>query len=371
MPLIFVDRHAPGVTRKAQGEGFVYLCPRGRPISRKRELERISRLVIPPAWTQVWIAPHAGAHIQATGLDAKGRLQYVYHAEFRAAQEQAKFSRLVGFAAALPKLREAVARDMRRTGVPRERALATLVHLLEHTLIRIGNAAYARDNASFGLTTLTADHVEVAGASMTFEFVGKSGKAWKVTIRDRRAASVMRAFQDLPGQKLFQYLDEAGARHTVSSADVNAYLREMAGRRISAKDFRTWAGTLTCALALAREAPAASQSGLKRQVAQALRETARRLGNTPAVARSSYVHPHVLESHGSGALARALAAAAKAEARAGELKPEEQALVRLLRRAGRVAAVRRAATAAAPRRSTPPAPEASASPEPATAQSPR
>jgi DNA topoisomerase-1 len=319
----------------------------------------------------VWIAPDARAHIQATGFDAKGRLQYVYHAEFRAAQEQAKFSKLLGFAAALPRLREAVARDMRRTGAPRERALATLVHLLEHTLIRIGNAAYARDNASFGLTTLTSEHVEVAGATMTFDFVGKSGKAWKVTIRDRRAASVMRAFQDLPGQKLFQYLDEAGQSRAVSSGDVNAYLKQVAGRRVSAKDFRTWAGTLTCALALAREAPAASERALKRQIAQAMRETARALGNTPAVARASYVHPHVIEAHGTGALIRALAAAAKQEAREGALKPEEQAFVRLLRRAGRAQAASRAGRASAPRRSSPPTTAASASPTPASGTSPK
>ncbi len=335
MRLIFADRTAPGITREPLADGFRYLNPRGRPIANPRALKRIAELVIPPAWTKVWIAPSATAHIQATGVDAKGRLQYRYHAHFRQAQEAAKFSRLMKFAQGLPKLREAVARDMALTGIPRERALATLVYLLETTLIRIGNDAYARTNESYGLSTLSPQHVTVQGASLTFEFTGKSAKKWRVTIRDRRAAAVMRACQDLPGQKLFQYLDHEGKRHSVTSADVNAYLKATSGRRISAKDFRTWSGTLICAVALAKAPPAASERQLKRQVAEAMREAARALGNTPAVCRSSYVHPGVLETHNSGELHRYMTLAARLEAEAGRLKPHEQALLRLLRRVER------------------------------------
>ena len=286
----------------------------------------------------MWIAPSAGAHVQATGLDAKGRLQYRYHPDFRQSQEAAKFSRLLIFAKALPKLREAVARDMRLQGIPRERALATLVYLLEMTLIRIGNSEYARDNESFGLSTLKPEHVAIKGTTLTFEFSGKSGKMWRVSIRDRRAAAVMRACQELPGQKLFQYLDGEGRRHAVTSADVNAYLRTASGRRISAKDYRTWSGTMLCAATLAKAPPAESQRALKRQIAEAMRETAKALGNTPAVCRSSYVHPGVLDAHGSGDLYRRLAMAAAHLSEPGELKPHEQALLRLLRRVERAKA---------------------------------
>jgi DNA topoisomerase I len=332
MRLIFADRTVPGITREPQGDGFRYVSARGRLIADPKTLKRIAAIVIPPAWRDVWIAPSATAHIQATGYDVKGRLQYRYHDDFRQTQEAAKFTRLLSFARTLPKLREAVERDMRLPGIPRERALATLVHLLESTLIRIGNAAYARANESFGLSTLTTEHLAIEGTTLTFEFAGKSGKNWCVTIRDRRAARVMRACQELPGQLLFKYLDDAGQRHAVSSADVNAYLRVASGRRISAKDFRTWSGTLLCALALAKQPPADSQRGLKRQIAEALRETAKALGNTPAVCRSSYVHPGVLDAHGSGDLHLHLSRAAARESTPGKLKPYEQAVLRLLHR---------------------------------------
>jgi DNA topoisomerase-1 len=332
MRLTFADRTVPGITREPQGDGFRYLSSRARPIKDPRALRRIAAIVIPPAWRDVWIAPSATAHIQATGFDLKGRLQYRYHADFRQTQEAAKFSRLLTFARTLPKLREAVERDMRLPGIPRERALATLVYLLETTLIRIGNAAYAKSNESFGLSTLTTQHLAIEGATLTFEFAGKSGKNWRVTIRDRRAASVMRACQELPGQLLFKYLDETGNRHAVSSADVNAYLRVASGRRISAKDFRTWSGTLICALALAKQPPAESQRGLRRQIAEAMREAAKALGNTPAVCRSSYVHPGVLDAHGSGELHVRLRRAAAREPTPGKLRPYEQAVLRLLHR---------------------------------------
>jgi DNA topoisomerase-1 len=365
--LIFADRTAPGICREPCGEGFRYFTARGRAIENARALRRIADLAIPPAWTNVWIAPSAAAHIQATGVDAKGRLQYRYHPHFRQAQEAAKFSRLVKFAQVLPKLREAVARDMALAGIPRERALATLVYLLEATLIRIGNESYARVNKSFGLSTLASHHVVVEGSTLTFEFTGKSAKKWRVTIRDRRAAAVMRTCQELPGQKLFQYLDEEGKRHSVTSADVNAYLKATSGRRISAKDFRTWSGTLICAVALAKAPPAPSERRLRGQIAEAMREAARALGNTPAICRSSYVHPGVLESHTSGELYRRMALAAQREAERGGLKPHEQALVRLLRRLERAKAAVRAEVeaiveAAAPRglaattKAPPPAP---------------
>jgi DNA topoisomerase-1 len=333
MRLIYVDRTRPGFTRVPDGDGFKYLSARGKPLKDSRALKRIAALVIPPAWTKVWIAPHAGAHIQATGIDAKGRLQYRYHDAFRRSQEAAKFSKLIAFAQALPKLRAAVARDMALPGIPRERALATLVHLLETTLIRIGNPEYARANESYGLSTLTPEHVVVEGATMKFEFTGKSGKTWALTIKDRRAAKVMRACQELPGQQLFKYLDAEGERRSVTSADVNAYLKLAAGRRISAKDFRTWGGTTICALALAKTPPGESKTALKRQVMEALREAARALGNTPAVCRSSYVHPGILSSHGTGDLYKHLSRAlARQVAEAAGLKPHEQAVLKLLRR---------------------------------------
>jgi len=337
MRLVYADRSVPGIRRVAQADSFRYISPNGRPLVGARALKRIGELVIPPAWTDVWISPNAATHIQATGVDAKGRLQYVYHPLFRQTQEAAKFSKLIRFAQSLPKLREAVQRDMALRGIPRERALATLVHLLEATLIRIGNDAYARRNESFGLSTLTPSHVVVDGTTLTFEFTGMSAKKWRVTIRDRRAAAVMRACQELPGQKLFQYLDDEGKQRAVTSSDVNAYLRAASGRRISAKDFRTWSGTLICALALAKEPPPPSARLLKRQVAEALREAAKALGNTPAVCRSSYVHPGVWKAHGSGELHRHMTLAERREHEPGRLKPHEEALLRLLRRLERAA----------------------------------
>ncbi len=337
MRLVYADRSLPGIRRVAHGDGFRYISPRGRPLVGPRALKRVSELVIPPAWTDVWISPSPATHIQATGVDAKGRLQYVYHPLFRQNQEAAKFSKMIRFAQSLPKLREAVARDMALKGIPRQRALATLVHLLEATLIRIGNDAYARANASFGLSTLAPEHVVVEGATLTFEFTGKSAKKWRVTIRDRRAAAVMRACQDLPGQKLFQYLDEDGKPHSVTSSDVNAYLREASGRRISAKDFRTWSGTLICAVALAKEPPPPSQRQLKKQAMQALREAAAALGNTPTVCRSSYVHPGLWDAHSRGELHKHMSWAERRDPAPGKLKPHEEALLRLLRRLERAA----------------------------------
>ena len=349
MRVTFVDRTLPGVTREPHGDSFRYFSARGRPLTDPRALKRLAGLAIPPAWERVWIAPSATAHIQATGFDARGRLQYLYHPHFRRSQEMAKFSRLLAFAQALPRLRAAVARDMALPGAPRERALATLAHLLETTLIRIGNAAYARDNESYGLSTLTPRHLVVEGSSLTFEFTGKSGKPWRVTIRDRRAAAVMRACQDLPGQRLFRYVDEAGQPHAVTSADVNAYLKRASGRRVSAKDFRTWGGTLICAVTLAKEPPAESERGRKQQIADAMREAAKALGNTPAVCRSSYVHPGVLTAHGSGDLSRRLAAIEARDPTPGSLKPHEDAVLRLLRRIERAEAKARKGAAATPR----------------------
>jgi DNA topoisomerase I len=345
MPLTYVDRTVPGIAREPHGEGFRYFSTRKRSLTDPRALKRIAALAIPPAWQGVWIAPSASAHIQATGYDAKGRLQYRYHPQFRQSQEAAKFSRLLAFAQALPRLREAVARDMALSGLTRERALATLTYLLETTLIRIGNSAYARANESYGLSTLTPEHLIVQGTKLTFEFTGKSGKKWLVTIRDRRAAAVMRACQELPGQQLFRYVDEAGEAHGVTSADVNAYLKGASGRRISAKDFRTWGGTLLCALALAVEPPAESERGRKRQIAAAMRETARALGNTAAVCRASYVHPGVLAAHGSGDLHRKLARLAASESAPGRWKPHEEVVLRMLRKLERTAAKARGVAA--------------------------
>jgi DNA topoisomerase-1 len=303
-PIVQTDPNEPGYSRIRRGRGFAILSPRGRAVTDERILRRVNALVIPPAWTNVWIAAAPEAHIQAIGSDADGRRQYIYHPLYRAAREQEKFQRLLAFAAMLPRIRERVAKDMAAKGLPREKVLATVVHLLDRTLIRIGNRAYAEANKSFGLSTLRSPHVEVGVSTVRFEFRGKSGREWRVKIADRRIAKVIRSCQELPGQPLFQYLDEDKGRRSISSGDVNGYLQNLCGSEISAKDFRTWAGTVLCAVALSLAPPAESEAKKRRQVTSAVRAVAYRLGNTPAVCRSSYIHPAILIAHADGALFR-------------------------------------------------------------------
>ncbi|CAN5304965.1 DNA topoisomerase IB [soil metagenome] len=301
--LVYVSSDEPGIGRRRTRTGFAYVGTNGKPLRDPATLKRIRSLVIPPAWVNVWICVDPAGHVQATGRDAAGRKQYRYHADFRTLRDGAKYEHLATFAEALPVLRRQVAADMGRRGLPREKVLATVVHLLDTTLIRVGNGEYARQNGSFGLTTLRDRHVAIAGDALRFEFKGKSGKAWKLRMRDRRVARIVRSCQELPGQHLFQYLDADGRHGSVGSTDVNAYLRAVTGADITAKDFRTFAGTVVAAEALAAYDGTDSLTLRKANVRAAIDRVATRLGNTPAVTRACYVHPAVVEAYLNGALA--------------------------------------------------------------------
>jgi DNA topoisomerase-1 len=306
--------HGGAAGRTGRSKGFVYFDAQGRRLRDAAQLARITALAIPPAWTSVWICPLPNGHLQATGRDARGRKQYRYHAEWRAVRDATKFGRMVAFGEALPRLRARVGRDLALAGLPREKVLAAVVRLLETTLIRIGNEEYARQNRSFGLTTLRNRHVEIDGAELRFNFRGKSGKEHSVMVADRRLARVVRACRDLPGHELFQYLDDSDTRQSVSSEDVNGYLREATGEELSAKDFRTWGGTVLALSALSAIGCATSAAEADRCVAAAVKLVAEQLGNRPAICRKYYVHPAVLEAFAGGRLAEVLAHGAAAAA---------------------------------------------------------
>ena len=295
--LRYVSDDSPGYGRKANGEHFEYVDTHGKPIRDEERLLRIKRLAIPPAWTDVWICPSPAGHIQATGRDARRRKQYCYHERWRELRDENKFSRLAEFAKALPKIRRRVAQDIRLPGLPREKVLATVVRLLERTFIRIGNEEYARENKSFGLTTIKNRHVSVRGPHLCFRFRGKSGRQHEVDITDRRIAKIVSKCQDLPGQDLFQYVSDDGEPRNVTSQDVNDYLREITNENFSAKDFRTWAGTVLAALALTAQSEFETKKQAKANLKTAICAVARLLGNTPAVCRKCYVHPAILEAY--------------------------------------------------------------------------
>ncbi|MBP1178892.1 DNA topoisomerase IB [Methylobacterium sp. PvR107] len=330
--LVYVDDSRPGLTRKRSGTGFRYLDAKGAPVRDQKVLARIRSLAVPPAYTDVWICPRSNGHIQATGRDAKGRKQYRYHPDFRQAREANKFSRIMAFANALPDIRRQVDADMKRPGLTRAKVLATVVHLLETTLIRVGNDDYARTNKSYGLTTLRDPHVRIEGAALSFRFKGKSGKTWDVALKDRRVARIVKACQDLPGQELFQYLDADGAQRDVTSSDVNAYLREITGEDFTAKDFRTWAGTVLAALALREFESFDSEAGAKRNLRAAIESVASRLGNTPTICRKCYIHPQVLDCYLEGSLLLQVKDAVETELSEdlSSLRPEEAAVLGLL-----------------------------------------
>jgi DNA topoisomerase I len=331
--LRYVTDEGPGLRRKKVGKGFAYIQPDGARIADPILIERLKRLAIPPAWTDVWICPIEEGHIQATGRDAKGRKQYRYHPAFRQLRESVKFEHLLAFANVLPTIRARVAQDMARRGLAREKVLATIVHLLETTLIRIGNDDYARRNKSYGLTTLKSRHVAIEGADVRFRFTGKSGKQWSLTLRDRRVAKIIRACQELPGQDLLQYYDEDGQLRAIASGDVNAYLREISGQDVTAKDFRTWAGTVLTALALTQLAAFETAKQAKRNLRAAIEQVSARLGNTPTICRKCYIHPEVLAAYLEGKLAMEIGAEAPSELIAGHagLRAEEAALLAMLR----------------------------------------
>ena len=290
----------PGIRRERAGKNFRYRDRAGSVIRDAVTLARIRALAIPPAWTAVWICPDALGHLQATGRDARGRKQYRYHAQWRQVRDEMKYGRLIAFAQTLPRIRQRTCADLNTRGLTRERVLAALVQLLEKTLIRIGNEEYARDNRSYGLTTMRNQHAKIAGACVNFEFRGKSGIRHAVNLHDARLARIVKACRDLPGYELFQYLDDEGKRQTVDSADVNAYLRELSGTDFTAKDFRTWAGTVMAAKALAGSARFRSASEARRNIVRAVEEVAKRLGNTKAVCRRCYIHPAILNSYLEG-----------------------------------------------------------------------
>jgi DNA topoisomerase I len=335
--LRYVSDTRPGIRRRTSGKGFTYARADGSRLTEPDILRRIKSLAIPPAWIDVWICPFADGHIQATGRDAKGRKQYRYHPRFREVRESTKYEHVVAFAEALPGVRAKVREHMALRGLPREKVLATVVHLLETTLIRVGNGDYAKQNNSYGLTTLKTRHVAVDANEVRFRFTGKSGKQWSLRVKDRRIAKIIKACQELPGQELLQYLDEEGNPQDVTSSDVNAYLKEITGKGITAKDFRTWAGTVLAAMALNEMQSFDSAAQAKRNLRTAIENVAARLGNTPTICRKCYVHPDVLTSYLDGKLVLEIKAAVESELRdalAG-LQPEEAAVLAMLR--GRLA----------------------------------
>ncbi len=294
--LQYVTDQSPGIRRTGSPSAFRYLDADKQKITDQTVLARIAKLVLPPAWIDVWIATSAVAHLQATGRDARGRKQYRYHTKWRALREETKFARMQAFGAALPEIRKRVDHHLSLSGLPREKILATVVRLLEITLIRVGNEEYVKANHSYGLTTLRNRHVDVSGGKLAFEFRGKSGKKHKIGLHDRRLATIVKRCKELPGAELFQYLDDQGQRHGIGSQDVNEYLQEMTGNDFSAKDFRTWAGSVCALDALIEYPPCTSESENKRTIAAVVKSVAERLGNTPAVCRKHYIHPLILES---------------------------------------------------------------------------
>lgn len=329
--LRYVSPALPGIGRRRARGGFRYVGPGGEPVREADTLARIRALAIPPAWEDVWICPLATGHLQATGRDGRGRKQYRYHARWRAVRDANKYDHTLAFAAALPGIRARVAADLARPGLPRAKVMATVVSLLEETLIRVGNDEYARANRSYGLTTLHDRHVQIEGTALRFQFRGKAGKRHNVALRDGRLARVVRQCRDVPGRELFQYVDEQGERQRVGSGDVNAYLREASGQDFTAKDFRTWAGTVLAAAILAEGEPPTSDAQAKGCVARAVEGVAERLGNTPAVCRKCYVHPAVLEAYRAGTLAGAVPPREEGPAASEALQRQEAAVLALLK----------------------------------------
>ncbi|WP_421916535.1 DNA topoisomerase IB [Mesorhizobium sp.] len=327
--LAYVSDAEPGIRRLRAGKGFTYRAADGRAVG-KSTVDRIRAIVIPPAWTDVWISPHADGHIQATGRDQRGRKQYRYHAQWAEVRDSAKYSSLTAFAESLPELRRRIDADLRRHGLPLERVVAAIVWLLDNTMIRVGNAAYARDNKSFGLTTLRDRHVEVVGSSLRFSFKGKSGKEWKLKLVDRRIARIVRGAQDLPGQKLFQYLDDDGHRRPVRSDDVNRYIRDAIGPSFSSKHFRTWGGTIRAASLFAQTERPESRAQQKRVMNSTIDKVAEHLGNTRAVCRKCYIHPQVFEAWSDGRLLGEMTDANKRKRSIEGLDDEEALVLRWL-----------------------------------------
>lgn len=330
--LRYVHTEQPGFTRHKAGTGFFYRDTDGDRIRDKETIARIKSLAIPPAWNDLWICPYPNGHIQATGRDAKGRKQYRYHPRWREVRDETKYEHMIAFGRALPGIRERVDADLRKHGLPREKVLALIVRLLETTLIRVGNDVYARENKSFGLTTMRDRHVDIEGSTVMFSFNGKSGVEHEVDLRDRRLANIVKRCQDVPGQELFQYLDDDGERKSVGSQDVNEYLKDITGEEFTAKDFRTWAGTKLAAEALAEFEAFDSDSAAKKNVVAAIERVAARLGNTRTICRKCYVHPAIIDAYMEGDTVESIKQRADEELSKNlhELPPEEAAILMLL-----------------------------------------
>jgi len=330
--LVYTTDDRPGIRRLKRGKGFAYVDARNRPVKSAADLARIRSLVIPPAWTDVWICSNPRGHLQATGRDARGRKQYRYHPKWRAVRDSTKYERLILFGRALPVIRRRTDADLRRTGLPREKVLAAVVRLLEKTFIRVGNDEYARDNKSFGLTTMRDGHVRISGSTVRFIFRGKSGVEHALALDDRRLARIVKQCRDLPGQELFQYRDEHGAVIDIGSADVNAYLKDVTGEEFTSKDFRTWAGTVLAAQLLRDFEEVDSHARAKKNVVEAIEQVAKQLGNTRAVCRKCYVHPAVIDAYLDGSMLKTMAQRARATKAVGKMTAAEAAVLGLLQR---------------------------------------
>jgi DNA topoisomerase-1 len=330
--LRYVHDDRPGIRREPADDGFRYIDAKGEPVEDEATLKRIKSLAIPPAWTDVWICPQTNGHLQATGRDARGRKQYRYHPKWRSVRDEVKYERMIRFGKALPQIRKEVDRALSLPGLPREKVLATIVYLLEATMMRIGNDEYARENKSYGLTTLRNRHVRIDGSEVEFRFRGKSGVYHDVKVHDRRLARIIQRTRDLPGQDLFQYLDDEGETHTIGSADVNEYLHTITGEDYTAKDFRTWSGTVLAAMALQEFEKVDSDAQAKKNVVRAIESVSEKLGNTPSVCRKCYVHPAVLDSYLDGTMLEGLRALAEEQLveELQDLQPEEAAVLAML-----------------------------------------
>lgn len=334
--LVYVSDEEPGIRRVRAGSGFRYLTPRGRRITREKELSRIKSLAVPPAWRDVWICPTPRGHLQATGKDQRGRKQYRYHPLWRSTRDRTKYDRMIAFGEALPAMRKRIREDISLPGLQREKVLATVLRIIDLTYVRVGSPKYARENRSFGITTMRARHADVNGGTIRFEFRGKSGKLQSVDVHDARLAKIVKRCQEIPGQQLFQYLDEDGERRRIYSDDLNAYLHEISGAEFTAKDFRTWAGSVLALGALAsRDAPG-SEREASREVNEAIEDVAGALGNTVAVCRACYVHPAVIEAFHDGELAglRIPRVRKNGADPVDRLRPHEAALLRFLKKHG-------------------------------------
>jgi DNA topoisomerase-1 len=329
--LRYVTDQSPGITRRRAGRGFTYTHPDGKRVRDPDTIARIKALAVPPAWTDVWICPDPRGHLQATGRDARGRKQYRYHLRWRSVRDATKYDRMVSFGLALPVIRERTERHVSSPGLSRKKILAAVVRLLEATLIRVGNESYAKENRSFGLTTLQDRHAEVNGSTIEFRFRGKGGREHRVNVQDRRLAEIVKSSQELPGQQLLQFVDEDGQVQDIGSGDVNDYLREITGQDFTAKDFRTWAGTVAAAWALEEFKSFDSEAQAKRNIVQAIERVAERLGNTPTVCRQCYVHPALLDAYMDGSMLEALRRrGAEVSEELSGLDPEEAAVLALL-----------------------------------------